>query len=181
MTFFEYSIYSNQCKIAPVDLCSLNICYLLAFYCKPLPRICLTLAYLLVFLFGCFACSTPKTKKLEDLSLGCRLVKQLKPFLESSVSGNLACKISRFAIVNWVCDTANCENIEIFLQENIKILYPSPLKPVLFRDVTHFEMIFILIYQLWGGIQNFCPKSKILRVGRVSTHPPHNVLEKLEF
>ena len=44
---------------------------------------------------------TPETKKLEDLSLGCRLVKQLKPFLESSLSGNLACNISRFAIVHW--------------------------------------------------------------------------------
>ena len=177
MTFFEYSIYSNQCKIAPVDLCSLNVCYLLAFYCKPLPQICLTLAYLLVFLFLCFACSTPKTKKLENLSLGCRLVKQLKPFLESSVPGNLTCKISRFAIVNCVCDTANCENIEIFLQENIKILYPSPLKSVLFTDVTYFEMIFILIYQLWDGIQNFCPKSKILRVRGVITPPPNNLPE----
>ena len=83
--------------------------------------------------------------------------------------------------MNWVCDTVSCENFEIFLQENIKILYPPPLKTVLFSDVTHTEIIFILIYQLWGGIQNFCPKSKILRVGGVSTPPPNNVPEMLDF
>ena len=84
-TNVESGLHYIEGKVALVDWCSL-IFWLFQVECCGMfpPQSCTTLAYFLAVSSGFLACSTPKTKNLEDLDLDCNLAMQLQLSLKLS-------------------------------------------------------------------------------------------------